>query len=151
MEIVVDDLSHAQVQDLLAFHVDGMRDDSPPGHSFALDLSALKAPDITLFSAWSGDQLMGVGALKVHDHEVGEVKSMRTHPDHLGKGVGAAILDRLIAEARARNLRKLSLETGDGPKFAAALALYRKYGFTRGERFADYPDSEFNLYFHLQL
>ncbi|MET0294214.1 MAG: GNAT family N-acetyltransferase, partial [Phenylobacterium sp.] len=80
-----------------------------------------------------------------------EVKSMRTHPDHLRRGIGAALLERIIEEAQARGLRRLSLETGRGAAFEAALALYRKRGFVQGPAFSDYQPSEFNQFFHLAL
>lgn len=83
--------------------------------------------------------------------EAGEVKSMRTHPDHPRKGVAAALLEHLIAEARRRGLRRLSLETGSGPAFDPALALYRKRGFVDGEAFGDYEKSDFNQFLHLAL
>ena len=151
MQIRVDDLSGLEVQDLLRFHVARMLADSPPGHSFALDLSALRAPGITVWTAWEGEVLLGVGALKALDDGTGEVKSMRTHPDHLGKGVGQAMLEHIVEAARAKGMRRLSLETGDGPAFEAALALYRKRGFVQGEAFGDYRPSAFNQFFHLDL
>jgi len=76
---------------------------------------------------------------------------MRTHPDHLRKGVGAALLEHIIAAARAHRLWRLSLETGSGPDFEAALSLYRKRGFIEGEPFGDYVLTAFNRYFHLDL
>jgi putative acetyltransferase len=76
---------------------------------------------------------------------------MRTHPDYLRQGVGAAILEHIIGEARGRGLRRLSLETGQGPAFAPALALYRRRGFVDGEAFADYVRSPFNQFLHLTL
>lgn len=76
---------------------------------------------------------------------------MRTHPDRLRRGVAAALLDYIIAEARARGLRRLSLETGGSPAFEPALALYRKRGFTDSEPFADYARSAFNQFLHLDL
>jgi putative acetyltransferase len=48
-------------------------------------------------------------------------------------------------------LTHLSLETGSGPAFDPALALYRKYGFVDGEAFSDYQPSAFNQFLHLQL
>jgi putative acetyltransferase len=147
-----DDLSGAQTRALLALHVAGMEADSPLGTCFVLDLSGLQSPDVTVWSAWYGDAIAGIGALKELPDSTGEVKSMRTHPDHLGKGVGRAVLERIIEEARARGLRRLSLETGDGPAFKAALALYRRRGFVEGEAFGDYPGcGGFNRYFHLDL
>ncbi|MDZ4371755.1 MAG: GNAT family N-acetyltransferase [Phenylobacterium sp.] len=146
-----DDLSGQPTRDLLALHLAGMRDSSPPGHSFALDLSGLQVPEVTVWTAWIGAAVAGVGALKALGEDAGEIKSMRTHPDHLGQGVGAAILDHILAESRRRGLRRLSLETGSGPAFEAALALYRKRGFIDGPAFADYEKSPFNQFLHLEL
>jgi putative acetyltransferase len=145
------DLTSAPVRALLALHLSSLRDASPPGHSFALDLSGLTDPAVTVWSAWDGEALAGIGALKDLGGGAGEVKSMRTHPDHLRRGVGAALLEHIIGEAKARGMRRLSLETGTGPAFAAALGLYQKRGFKEGAVFADYPVSEFNRCFHLEL
>jgi putative acetyltransferase len=76
---------------------------------------------------------------------------MRTAPSHLRRGVAAAVLDHIVSEARRRGLTRLSLETGTGPRFEPALALYRKRGFVDGEAFADYRPSPFNQFLHLDL
>jgi putative acetyltransferase len=128
-----------------------MHASSPPGTVFALDLSGLQSPDITVWTAWYGNAIAGIGALRQLDARSGEVKSMRTHPDFLRRGVGAAVLEHVIAMARARGLRRVSLETGSGPAFEAALALYRRRGFVDGEPFAQYTPSEFNQFLHLDL
>ena len=146
-----DDLSDAQVRDLLRLHLQGMHANSPPGSVFALDLSGLKRPDIWVWTAWHGARVAGIGALKIHPQGYGEVKSMRTHPAFLRRGVGAALLDHIVAQARARGLAQLSLETGTGPAFDPALALYRRRGFVDGEAFADYPQTAFNRFLHLRL
>ena len=151
LSIREDDLSAQAVRELLAHHLQGMRENSPPGLSFALDLSGLKTPDVTVWTAWSGEAVAGIGALKALGGGGGEIKSMRTHPEHLRKGVGAAILDHIIGQARARGLTRLSLETGTGEAFEAALTLYRKRGFTLGAAFADYEPTPFNQFFHLAL
>ena len=151
MNIRPDDLASAETRRLLELHLAGMHASSPPGHVFALDLSGLKAPGVTVWSAWDGGRILGLGALKQLDEATGEVKSMRTHSDHLRKGVGAALLERIIDEARARGLLRLSLETGIGPAFEPALALYRRRGFVDGEPFADYVRSDFNQFLHLAL
>mgnify|MGYP004556709993 CR=1 FL=1 len=146
-----DDLSGEPTRSLLALHLAGMHASSPPGSVFALDLSGLRVPEVTVWTAWRNGEVVGVGALKQLGDGTGEVKSMRTHPDHLRRGVAAALLDHLVAEARRRGLRRLSLETGSGPAFEPALALYRARGFSEGEAFSDYARSEFNQFLHLRL
>jgi len=151
MEIRLDDLSSEPSQALLRLHLEGMHANSPPGHVFALDYSGLKAPDVTVWSIWEGDAILGIGALRQIDAQSAEVKSMRTHPNHVRRGVGRALLEHIIAEARRRGMRRLSLETGSGPAFDAALALYRSRGFVSGGPFAEYTKSEFNQFLHLDL
>jgi putative acetyltransferase len=151
MEIRTDDLSSAATQELLRLHLAGMHANTPAGHVFALDLSGLRAPGVTVWSAWKGEAVCGIGALKQFDAASGEVKSMRTHPDHLRQGVGAAILEHIISVARTRGLHRLSLETGQGPAFEPALALYRRRGFVDGEAFADYVRSPYNQFLHLTI
>ena len=149
--IARDDLTSEPTRDLLRLHLQGMQASSPPGHSFALDLSGLQRPDVTVWSAWEGARIAAIGALKALDDGNGEVKSMRTHPDFLRRGAGAAVLETIIAEARARGFARLSLETGTGEAFEAALAMYRKRGFVSGAAFADYVASDFNQFLHLDL
>jgi len=151
MHIHQDDLSSEQTQGLLRLHLAGMHANTPAGHVFALDLSGLQAPGVTVWSAWEGDAICGIGALKQLDAETGEIKSMRTHPDCLRQGVAAAILEHIVDEARARGLQRLSLETGRGEAFEPALGLYRRRGFVDGEAFGDYARSEFNQFLHLDL
>jgi putative acetyltransferase len=151
MDIRQDDLSSAATQALLRLHLAGMHGNSPPGHVFALDLSGLKAANVTVWSAWEGDEIRGIAALKQLDARSGEIKSMRTHPNHLRQGVAAALLEHIIDEARARDLRRLSLETGSGAAFEPALTLYRKRGFVDGEPFSEYERSAFNQFLHLRL
>lgn len=150
-DIREDDLEGQAVRDLLAFHLSMMQAASPPEFSFALDLAKLKAPEITVWTAWEGPALAGVGALKMLDPRWGEVKSMRTAPAFLRRGVATALLERIVREARRKGIQRLSLETGSGPEFEAALALYRKRGFVDGEAFADYAPSPFNQFLHLRL
>ena len=151
IEIRADDLSGEQTRALLALHLAGMHASSPPGHVFALDLSGLRAPAVSVWSAWRGGAIAGIGALKELGGGTGEIKSMRTHPDHLRAGVGAAILEHVIGEARRRGLRRLSLETGHGPAFEPALAMYRARGFATGAAFGDYEASDFSQFMHLEL
>jgi putative acetyltransferase len=146
-----DDLSSEATRALVALHLREAHANSPPGHSFALDLSGLRTPDVTVWTVRNGDAVMGVGALKDLRDGTGEVKSMRTHPTYLRKGVAGLLLDHLVAEAKTRGWTRLSLETGSGPAYEPALALYRGRGFADGEAFSDYQRSEFNQFLHLRL
>ncbi len=146
-----DDLSGEPTRALLALHLQGMHAHSPPGHVFALDLSGLQTPDMTVWTVRDGEAVAGVGALRMLGAGQGELKSMRTHPDHLRRGVAALLLEHVIGVARERGLKRLSLETGSGPAFEPALALYRKRGFADGEAFGDYERSAFNQFLHLVL
>lgn len=150
-DIRVDDLSGESIRALLVLHLRQMHENSPPGHVFALDLSGLQVPNVTVWSAWDGPELAGIAALKELGDGTGELKSMRTDPNHLRKGVAAALLKHIVGEARRRGMHRISLETGSGPAFDPALTLYRKRGFVDGEAFAEYRRSDFNQFLHLAL
>lgn len=151
MDIREDDLTDPQTLGLLRIHLQGMMSNSPPGEVFALDLTGLKQPDITVWSAWDGDAICGIAALRQFDRTAGELKSMRTHPDHLRRGVGQLLLEHVIDVARRRGLRRLSLETGSGEAFQPALSMYRRRGFVDGDPFGDYVGGGFNQFLHLDL
>lgn len=150
-EIKEDDLSSEQTRELLALHLAGMHASSPPGSVYALDLSGLQKPDVTVWTAWREERVAGVGALKMAADGTAEVKSMRTHPDFVRMGVGAAILETIITNATARGARRLSLETGSGAAFEPALELYRRRGFVNGAPFRSYTQSDFNQFLHLEI
>lgn len=151
MQIRRDDLSDPQTRNLLRLHLEGMHANSPPNSVFALDLAGLEDPDVTVWTVWIDDVAAGIGALKDLRDGTGELKSMRTHPGYLRRGVAAALLEHIIGVARARGMRRLSLETGSGPAFEPALALYRRRGFADGEPFGRYVRSQFNQFLHLEL
>jgi putative acetyltransferase len=146
-----DDLSHPSVRALLDLHLRGMHANSPAGSVFALDLSGLQAADVIVWTHWADDHAVGVGALKRLAPGHGELKSMRTHPDHLRQGVAARLLEHILDEARGLGISRVSLETGSGPAFEPALMLYRRRGFANGEAFGDYEAGPFNQFLHLDL
>ncbi len=150
-QIREDDLTGEPTRALLALHLAGMHANSPAGQVFALDLSGLQTPAVTVWSAWVGDRIASIGALKMLGAEGAEIKSMRTDPDFLRMGAAAALLDHIIETARFRGIGRLSLETGTGSAFEPALALYRKRGFINGEAFGDYVASDFNQFLHMEL
>ncbi|NTY88154.1 GNAT family N-acetyltransferase [Serratia fonticola] len=144
--IKIDDLTHHAVQTLVAYHISGMLEQSPPESSHALNVQKLRDPAVTFWSAWEGDQLAGIGALKMLDAKHGELKSMRTAEAFLRRGVANQFLLHILQVACARGISRLSLETGTQPGFAACHQLYRKHGFVDCEPFAEYqpdPNSRF--------
>jgi len=151
MDIRLDRLSHPAVLDLIADHLRGMRDASPPGRAHALELAELRCPDITLWTAWEDEKLLGCGALKELDSTHGEIKSMRTVTKHLRKGVATAILEHLIGVARERGYERVSLETGSGGSFEAALRFYERHGFEYCGPFADYRRDPFSRFMTRRL
>lgn len=146
MDIRLDDLRNPQIIQLLLEHRQSMTLHSPPESIHALDLDGLRAPDITFWSAWHDDELLGCGALKQLDATHGEIKSMRTVTAHLRKGVAARLMEHLLDEARRRAYRRLSLETGSAAAFQPAHALYARFGFTFCGPFADYVEDPYSVF-----
>lgn len=151
IHITPGDFTDPRVVALIREHLHGMHESSPPGTVYALDLSGLQTPDIAFFTAWQGDELLGCAALKHLDASTGELKSMRTAAAHLRKGVAARLLEHLLALAKTRGYRRVSLETGTGAPFEAALSLYARYGFVVGAPFGDYTPTTFNRFLHLAI
>jgi putative acetyltransferase len=146
VDVRLDDLSGAQVHALLEEHLRDMARLSPRESVHALDLDGLRRPEITFWTAWSADSLLGCGALKELNPRHGEIKSMRTAHAHRRKGVARALLTHIIGEARKRSYDRLSLETGSMPAFEPARKLYASFGFSYCGPFAGYredPNSVF--------
>lgn len=146
MLIRLDDLRGPEIARLLQVHLDFMAALSPPESRHVLDLDGLRAPEVTFWTAWRDGTLLGCGALKELTTGHGEIKSMHTAQTARGQGVAAAILATIMAEARQRNYRRLSLETGSMAGFRPAHKLYQRYGFMDCLPFGDYiadPNSVF--------
>jgi putative acetyltransferase len=142
----IDDLSGPATRALIARHLAGMHEHSPPESVHAFDVDKLRQPDVTFWSAWVGEELAGCGALKQLDAVRGEVKSMRVVDAFLGRGIGRAILDHIVREARARGMRSLWLETGSADAFTPARCLYQSAGFARCGPFDGYVDDPFSVF-----
>ncbi|MDA0145849.1 GNAT family N-acetyltransferase [Vibrio toranzoniae] len=146
MEIKIDDLSGGEVIELLEEHLADMYATSPPESVHALDIKALKSPEITFFSAWKDNQLLGCVAIKELDHSHAELKSMRTSQFARQSGVASKLLQHALDTAIIRQYQRISLETGSEAYFKPARRLYEKFGFDYCEPFADYrldPNSHF--------
>jgi putative acetyltransferase len=140
-----DDLTGDAVLALLQSHLDEMQQFSPPEKVHAMPAERLRADDVTFFSAWEGGELAAVGALKDLGEGRGELKSMRAAPAYRGKGAGRAMLDHLVAEAMARGMTWLGLETGRPDPFADAQRLYAANGFAECANFGSYVSDEFSM------
>jgi putative acetyltransferase len=140
MNIIEGGLDDPRVVALLRTHVTRARAETARGSAHALDLDGLRAPEITFWSAWEGDTVVGVGALKRLSADHGEVKSMHTAETARGRGVGSALLRQIMATGRARGMSRLSLETGSWPYFLPARALYARHGFVECAPFGEYRD-----------
>ena len=151
MDVRIGDFEDPRVLELLREHLAGMHASSPPGSVYALDLSGLQHPLVSFYTVWDGDDLLGCGALKHIDNDTAELKSMRTTARHLRRGAARFMLDHLLLIARARRYARVCLETGSGPAFEPALALYRKAGFSACDAFGGYTASEFNQFLQLAL
>ncbi|MUG91892.1 GNAT family N-acetyltransferase [Scytonema sp. UIC 10036] len=151
MQIREDDLTGKKIAEFLQEHLENMHEITPPESVHALDLVALRSSDITFWSAWEGDELLGCGALKELDSRSGEVKSMRTAKAHRNKGVASKILEHIIQEAKRRAYDCLNLETGAMLEFAPARALYIKYGFEYRGPFAEYIDDPNSVFMTKKL
>jgi putative acetyltransferase len=145
------ELDRDDVRALLDYHFSQMRGNSPPDACHVLPSNGLSAPNISFWTVRENGKLLGVGALKALSDDHGEIKSMRTAPEALRRGVGAAMLGRLLAEARQRGFRRVSLETGSTEPFAAALRLYEREGFLPSGPFGGYPDTPFTRFFTREL
>jgi len=151
MDIRLDDLTASPVIDLLREHLQGVALPSPPESIHALDVDALRRPEISFWTAWQDGELLGCGALKQLDAQQAEVKSMRTAARHLRKGVAAALLRHIVDEARRRGCCRLFLETGSAAAFVPAHRLYASFGFVRCEPFADYVPDPYSVFMSREL
>lgn len=151
MEIKIDDLSGSEIAEFLTEHLRSLAEVSPPESCHALNLGELRRPEITFWSVWDGPKVVGCGALKHLDAAHGEVKSMRTAKTCLRQGVASLVLKAIIAEAKRRGYRRLSLETGSMEFFEPAHRLYGKFGFTPCPPFAGYVADPNSLFMSKEL
>ena len=151
MKIEIDDLSRPAIHALLREHLRSMHELGPPESVHALDIDGLRRPEITFWSAWDDNDLLGCGALLELDRRHGEVKSMRTPEARRRTGAGRALLMHIIEVARARGYERLSLETGSVAAFVPAHRLYESVGFTRTGPFGAYAEDPNSIFMTLLL
>jgi len=153
MEIKIerDDLSDGKIDGLLNAHLKEMQAYSPPESIHALDPEMLRDPSIVFWSARAGSDIAGCGALKAISSVSGEIKSMKTSPDFLRKGIGAGILEKIIEEAQKRSYSSINLETGSDAAFEPAIKMYIKYGFEECGPYGSYVLDPYSKFYTLNL
>jgi putative acetyltransferase len=147
----LDDLSGEAIRALVAQHLHEMTSNSPEDSCHAFGVDQLREPGVLFWSAWADATLVGCGALKHLDPQRAEIKSMRVTDSFRRTGAGRAILEHLIAEARARGFGSLWLETGSSDSFIPALNLYRSAGFETCPPFGSYKEDPFSVFMTLSL
>ncbi|WNJ98732.1 GNAT family N-acetyltransferase [Thalassospiraceae bacterium LMO-JJ14] len=151
IEIRVDDLLGAEIAALLEAHLDHMRSISPPESVHALDLEALRKPEITFWTMWQHGKLIGCGALREIDPVHAEIKSMHTPAANRGQGLGRRMVEHILNVARERGYERLSLETGATDDFLPARSLYASFGFVPCPPFGNYVEDPFSTCMTLEL
>ena len=151
MDIRIDDLKGPEIRGLLEEHLRSMHLHSPPESVHALDIEALRQPEITFWTVWENGELLGCGALKELDPQHAEIKSMRTSSQHLRKGVAKYLLNHIVEEARQRSYKHLSLETGSMEAFDPARRMYVGFGFEYCGPFADYVEDPNSVFMKKEL
>ena len=151
LEIRTGDLEDPEVVAMLDEHLREMHRVSRPESCHVLQLGELKHPEVSFWAAYLFGKIAACAALKQIDSEHGEVKSMRTKLEFRGQGLGKRMLNHVVAEARSRGYRRLSLETGSMDFFAPARKLYCDYGFTECEPFDQYVEDPESVFMTLEL
>jgi putative acetyltransferase len=145
------DFGDPRLERFLQDHLDDLTPTAPAESRHALDIQALRRPTVRLWVAREGPAILGTAALATLEPGHEELKSMRTHPARRGEGIATRLLDHLLADARARNVRQISLETGTMDFFAPARALYLKAGFVPCPPFGAYINDPNSAFMTLEL
>ena len=101
-----------------------------------------------LLAEYEGE-LAGCVALRPLEPGIGEMKRLYLLPKFRGKGLGRAIAEHLIAEARQIGYRSMRLDTVE-PVMKDAVAMYRRLGFREIPAYRKNPMAG-TLYMELDL
>lgn len=145
------DFDDPALADFLQQHLDDMATVSPADSCHALDLAELKRPAVRVWAAYDDGSLVGTAALAGLEPGHEELKSMRTAPLRRGAGVATQLLQHVLGDARARNVTRISLETGSMEFFVPARALYAKHGFVVCRPFGGYVEDPHSTFMTLSL
>jgi putative acetyltransferase len=121
---------------------------------FDAELAGLPAPyaapgGCLLIARDAGGEAVGVLALRPRAPAIAEIKRLYVVPQARGTGLGRALLDRAIDEARARGYERVRLDSHRG-SMGAAIALYARLGFAEIPPYGPNPGGGF-AFFELRL
>jgi putative acetyltransferase len=121
----------------------------PAESHHGIDIEELLQPDVVFALARTDEgEAAGCGAFVAHGSWA-ELKRMYVLPALRGRGVAQALLAFLEAEALARGVRVMRLETGNlQPQ---ALRLYERAGYARRGPFGDYDDDPHSVFMEKSL
>jgi putative acetyltransferase len=145
IQILEVDPREPEITAILQTHLDFCRASTPAEHVYALDVSKLVAPNITVFAAKLDGEFVGVGAVRIFEESHAEIKSMHTLLKARGKGISKVLVQHMLDFARQKGVTRMSLETGTNEAFKPARELYKSFGFIESEAFSDYVLSEDNM------
>jgi len=151
MQIKLASLDNNQVIEFLSEHYAHMKEISIPGTCNSLPLEKIIESNLSVYCAWENNQIIGCGGLYEVSSNHGEIKSMRTKPSHLRKGIGSAILNFITEQAIERGYSQLSLETGNYDSFLDVIKFYERHGFIKSPPFSNYIDDGFSYYMRKDL
>lgn len=151
LRIIPADLDSPALFRFLSDHLADMATHSPAESCHALDIDGLRGPRIRVWTGELDGELVATAALSSLTDDHDELKSMRTAPDRRGLGLGRAMLDHALDDARARGVRRISLETGSPAAFEPARRLYASYGFTECGPFGSYVLDPWSVFMTLDL
>ena len=106
-------------------------------------------PDGRLLLAKCEGEAAGCVAVRKLSAEICEMKRLYLRPGFRGKGLGRALAERVMAEARSAGYKRMRLDTVE-PVMKDAVAMYRRLGFTEIAPYCDNP-MEGALYMELAL
>jgi putative acetyltransferase len=153
MSIVIDRVESAtpELASFLQAHHAEMEHTAPAESRHALVLERLLTPRVRLFAGHLDGSPVATGALATVEDGHEELKSMRTDPAVRGRGLGRSMLAFLLADARARGIRRVSLETGSAEFFVPARAMYAAAGFVECGPFGGYLPDPHSTFMTLDL
>jgi len=113
--------------------------------------AALAAPNVSIFGAYAGEQLIGCVAAKImnDDGRYAEIKRLYVLNEYRGAGVARRLMDRVEDHVRSIGVAIARLETG--VKQPEALRFYEIRGYVHRPPFASYRPDPLSVFMEKRL